>query len=1056
MTHKLRNMRKYMLALFIMLLASAGTKVFASHYAAADIYLDYIGSGPGNFKYKVTLIIYKACEPGSIDLSDNEVVHFGSSCYGTIDRILNQPNNDTLDQLCPNFAPINSCRVSGSQWPAFVRKTFTDTITLPMACSDTKVWWTSGSRNGGILNLATPSGQNIYVDAGVDNVLRYNNSSPRFIIDPIPYLCVNQPQQFLNGPFDINNDSMQTTNLQPRGSGPTNFLNYTGTYSLTNPIASTSTPPYTVNANTGTALFTPSLSGKFVIAFKCEEYDRLTGAYVGFTTRDVQVAVLNCAASAPNIDTPQNIVGASWIPTPPNGGYLLACPGAPFSFTLGAQSTSTSNFIYLEANNILTAPGSQYNVIGNGTANPIGTFSWTPNSGDIGDHTIIFTAKDSTCGSIQPIVLKNYYVLFVKVLPGVDGGPDGRICAYEGQPWQFNASGPPGATFQWSGLTPGSTPVGLSNPNIANPTAYPPYNFTYVVYSPQVNSVCRNKDTMTVYIDTSNWVEAVPHNAVVCRPGYFQLNATPFGSPPRENLPCGIAPNPQPCTEDTAEVRTQFSGGNVQISSTFTPFPGNHRSSRVQMLLTKSDMYAYGMRSGTIKSLSFDVTGPSTTPFKNFTIALKCTDRKDLSALTGGFESGATLVYTAPAAGYVTSLGWNTITLDNPYDWDSTKSLVIEICYSNTATGLPAAVNTVLGNSYQYVINYTNTGTGNVCQNPLAGQATVYNTQRPIVKINFCKSQTLPFSYTWSLGKFLSDSTTQNPLAYVPKSITYQVSTYGGNGCKIRDSIQIKVPIHSYDVFPKDSATCFGEGMEIQALGNFAAVQWYEDDGSGYYTTPTTLKCNGCVDPNTYATPIATPPVTTIYHAVMSDADGCSDTMDVRVVIKPLPVVNIINNDTIIKYGQSIQLLVSGAYLYSWSPLSSLSNPNIVNPMASPKEPTKYYVYGVAENGCRGIDSVKVNIDYRDNLFVPTAFTPNGDGKNDIFHISNITFQRLQEFRVFNRWGQEIFSTNDIRKGWDGSWKGVPQDMGAYQYIIRVAYPDGYVETYKGDVTLVR
>jgi len=169
-----------------------------------------------------------------------------------------------------------------------------------------------------------------------------------------------------------------------------------------------------------------------------------------------------------------------------------------------------------------------------------------------------------------------------------------------------------------------------------------------------------------------------------------------------------------------------------------------------------------------------------------------------------------------------------------------------------------------------------------------------------------------------------------------------------------------------------------------------------------------------------------------------------------------LPVVNILNNDTTIKYGQSIQLLVSGAYLYSWYPVSTLSNPNIVNPYATPTEPTLYYVYGLGENGCRNIDSVRINIDYRDNLFVPSAFTPNGDGKNDVFRIANITFQKLQEFRIFNRWGQEIYSTTDPKKGWDGAWKGVPQDMGSYQYLIRVAYPDGYIETYKGDVTLVK
>jgi hypothetical protein len=60
------------------------------------------------------------------------------------------------------------------------------------------------------------------------------------------------------------------------------------------------------------------------------------------------------------------------------------------------------------------------------------------------------------------------------------------------------------------------------------------------------------------------------------------------------------------------------------------------------------------------------------------------------------------------------------------------------------------------------------------------------------------------------------------------------------------------------------------------------------------------------------------------------------------------------------------------------------------------------------------------------------------------------------EFRVFNRWGQEVFSTTDIFDGWDGKWKGVEQGIGNYQYLIRVAYPDGKTETYKGDINLIR
>ena len=136
-------------------------------------------------------------------------------------------------------------------------------------------------------------------------------------------------------------------------------------------------------------------------------------------------------------------------------------------------------------------------------------------------------------------------------------------------------------------------------------------------------------------------------------------------------------------------------------------------------------------------------------------------------------------------------------------------------------------------------------------------------------------------------------------------------------------------------------------------------------------------------------------------------------------------------------------------------PVGSLNNANISYPVATPTEPTTYVAGGIGSNGCRAFDTVKVDIDYRDNLFIPSGFSPNGDGKNDLFKISNLTFQKIVEFRVFNRWGQEVFMAND-NTGWDGNWKGEPQDMGNYTYQIRIGFPDGFVESYKGSVTLIR
>lgn len=92
----------------------------------------------------------------------------------------------------------------------------------------------------------------------------------------------------------------------------------------------------------------------------------------------------------------------------------------------------------------------------------------------------------------------------------------------------------------------------------------------------------------------------------------------------------------------------------------------------------------------------------------------------------------------------------------------------------------------------------------------------------------------------------------------------------------------------------------------------------------------------------------------------------------------------------------------------------------------------------------------------RKELLIPNAFSPNNDGQNDYFKICNITTEKLIDFKVFNRWGTILFRTTDSRQGWDGTYKGEQQPLGVYGYVIRIGYPDGYVETYKGTVTLIR
>jgi gliding motility-associated-like protein len=173
--------------------------------------------------------------------------------------------------------------------------------------------------------------------------------------------------------------------------------------------------------------------------------------------------------------------------------------------------------------------------------------------------------------------------------------------------------------------------------------------------------------------------------------------------------------------------------------------------------------------------------------------------------------------------------------------------------------------------------------------------------------------------------------------------------------------------------------------------------------------------------------------------------------------ILPATLQNVTTTTTI-NYGSSVYLNADSELNYTWAPNDgSLNNPNINNPIATPSVTTTYTVYGMDQYGCRDTANVLVIVDSTQTETVPTGFTPNGDGLNDVFRPAGFRYQKLVEMRVFNRWGECVFMTNDKEKGWDGTYKGVPQDMGTYQYVIIVAKP-GYGDNvvYKGTVTLIR
>jgi len=186
---------------------------------------------------------------------------------------------------------------------------------------------------------------------------------------------------------------------------------------------------------------------------------------------------------------------------------------------------------------------------------------------------------------------------------------------------------------------------------------------------------------------------------------------------------------------------------------------------------------------------------------------------------------------------------------------------------------------------------------------------------------------------------------------------------------------------------------------------------------------------------------------------------GCSASDTEKIVsYPPVTLTDVTTGPVTIPIGGSVQLNALGAVYFTWTPDNgTLSNNNINDPIATPTDAsTIYTVYGRNLFGCIDSANVTVYVDPNVQDIIPSAFTPNNDGKNDFFKITNLKYQKLVEFSVYNRWGIQVFHTNNPDIGWDGTYQGAAQDMGVYNYVVITAHPDGTNQTYKGTVTLIR
>lgn len=361
------------------------------------------------------------------------------------------------------------------------------------------------------------------------------------------------------------------------------------------------------------------------------------------------------------------------------------------------------------------------------------------------------------------------------------------------------------------------------------------------------------------------------------------------------------------------------------------------------------------------------------------------------------------------------------------------------------------------------------------CLLPYTGVDTVFvrgaNAKFGVDKLLFCDSGTIQMidstlgnepitQYNWNFGDG-GTATTQNPSHFYPRAGLFPVTLVTITSSMCRDTFTLKTPIKVVQspsiAIIGDSVFCSNEWVLNRGINlriDTSAIQWFWQF------------------PNGNTASVMLPPVqqyTTAgdfsIEAIAVNSSGCVDSTSKNIHVNPLPVITAPATVTSL-VGTPVQIqpvtYSSNVVSYSWAPVTGLSCTTCPQPIAKPNFSTTYQVVATDSNGCRNEASIQVIVLCENaNVFVPNTFSPNGDGRNDVFYVRGSGLARVKSLRIFNRLGEIIFErqnfvANDASKGWDGTYKGRKLSPDTYVYQLDVFCDNSETIRVDGSLTLIR
>lgn len=363
---------------------------------------------------------------------------------------------------------------------------------------------------------------------------------------------------------------------------------------------------------------------------------------------------------------------------------------------------------------------------------------------------------------------------------------------------------------------------------------------------------------------------------------------------------------------------------------------------------------------------------------------------------------------------------------------DTTITIVVNNCAQPQASFIASADTICIGNSITFTDNSTGSGINTWNWTFNGGNPLIANTPGP---------HTVTFN---NAGSF---------------NITLQINYPGGSS---DTTITIVVdscnpPIAAIGMNPSNGKICKNGCVEFSYNGSGGTPTSWVWTFEGAVPDSSILEDPGLVCwPDTIGKFVVTLEV--------SNAYGTSSVIDTITVSDP--AVLTAYSDTTIIFGTNVTLtaqatdtsgnIISGG-TYTWSPINNLTC--VLCQTTTVIQPTDTGIYIVAyeaENGCIVYDTVTVNVDMQFNIGVPSAFSPNGDGANDLLLVRGEIGIESLTFSIYNRYGQEVFFTSEKTEGWDGTHNGNPVNSGVFVYYVKATMLDGTIRELKGNVTLIR